>query len=205
VPKSVSYPLIPISTAIHALHPLANLVTLPLVVRRYFFKNLAKRRRRRRTLVQLRTFRALAFQPKASARFFFRLHRLMLRFSIYRLSRDLPILNPSLPVAYKFALSPIANDRLTVQLFSRFVVRRLAQRFNLFETVKVLQRFLANSSLRGYLLRCSGRFTKKQRASLYTFRKGAATVGTVGAPVHYYDATVRLKYGACCIKTWIYR
>ena len=129
----------------------------------------------------------------------------MLKFSTYRLVRDLPLLNSANALPYVVSFCSISPNRLTPQLYSRFTVRRLSQRFSLFETIRVLKKYLSNSSLRGYLLRCSGRFTKKQRASVFTFRKGAAPIATVGASVHYYDASVKLKYGACCIKIWIYR
>lgn len=135
--------------------------------------------------------------------FFFAANHYLLRFSTYKITRDIKsLLGFNVDSLVFVSLSP---HELTPQLFARFTTRRLSQRFSLFETIKVLRKYLHSCSLRGYLIKCSGRFTKKQRASIYTVRKGSAPNSTWSAPVQYYDSHVKLKYGACCIKVWTYR
>jgi ribosomal protein S3 len=109
--------------------------------------------------------------------------------------------NTNKPVIYTPTL--LGYQKLNPILYSRFVARRLKQRFNLFETMKVLKNYLKSDESNGYLFKCSGRFTKKQRASIYKFRNGSVPISTFSVPVHYAYDLVRLRYGTCCIKVWI--
>jgi hypothetical protein len=105
----------------------------------------------------------------------------------------------SYSIKYNF-LNP---RRFSINLFSRFLTRRLAQRFTLHESMKILRRFLRQTKPRGYLIKASGRFTKKQRASNYIYRFGQVTISTFSRPVQYNIENVRLKYGSCSIKFWL--
>jgi hypothetical protein len=89
---------------------------------------------------------------------------------------------------------------LVPHLYTRFLVRRLTQRFSLFESYRVLRPYLHDANLKGYLIRASGRFSKKQRASIYTFREGTIPISNFSARVIFHTENVTLKYGACTIK-----
>jgi len=143
-------------------------------------------------------------RAKYTKSLFFLSNRFVLKYSIYKILRDLPILNYANKL-FKISISPLKFNRITHFLYARFIINRLKQRFSLFESFKVLKRFLSVPTLRGYLIKCSGRFTKKQRASTYIFRKGSVPVGTFRAALDYHTEIVRLKYGTCCIKIWLHR
>ncbi len=55
------------------------------------------------------------------------------------------------------------------------------------------------------MLICSGRLTKRQRASRRIFRQEKIELHTFSANVTYSFATARLKYGMCGIKLYINR
>jgi ribosomal protein S3 len=50
---------------------------------------------------------------------------------------------------------------------------------------------------------CSGRFSKKQRASIFKYRDGSVPLATFQTSVQHAQDLVRLRYGTCCIKVWV--
>jgi len=122
----------------------------------------------------------------------------------YRFNKELPILN-NVAKCNPFTFIPklLSFGRFNAILYARFVARRLKQRFNLNETMNVLRTFLRSEYISGYLFVCSGRFSKKQRASTFKFRGGSVPISSFSVPVQHAQDLVRLRYGTCNIKVWI--
>lgn len=137
--------------------------------------------------------------------FFYSLNKRILSLLRYKMWRDLPHIINTGDAPINIEPRAMKHMYFTSQMYAKFVTRRLKQRFSLFDTFKVLRGFLRGPWLSGYLLRCSGRFSKKQRASTYVFRKGCVPISQFNTPVEYYSDLVRLRYGTCCIKVWLNR
>jgi len=54
----------------------------------------------------------------------------------------------------------------------------------------------------GFLVKCSGRFTKRQRASLVKYRIGGVARSTFNSIIDYTVLSIPLKYGVGTIKFW---
>jgi ribosomal protein S3 len=57
----------------------------------------------------------------------------------------------------------------------------------------------------GFKIKCSGRFSRKQRASSYWFSLGSVPLNSVTATIDYSMYTVPLANSAITIKVWIHR
>lgn len=96
-----------------------------------------------------------------------------------------------------------------VNIITRFIVLRLLHQFRVGEVIypilKELNKKKRINKILGIMLICSGRLTKRQRASKRIFRQEKIGLHTFSANVTYSFATARLKYGMCGIKLYINR
>lgn len=61
----------------------------------------------------------------------------------------------------------------------------------------IIQRDL---QLLGFRLKCSGRFSRKQRASSFSYTVGKVPLSTVTAFVDFSMDSISLRFGACGLK-----
>jgi ribosomal protein S3 len=57
--------------------------------------------------------------------------------------------------------------------------------------------------IRGVMIKCSGRFTRKQRATNKVFKLGLIGLSTIQLPLNYFFGTTALKFGAVGIKVYL--
>jgi hypothetical protein len=144
------------------------------------------------------------FKVRLSKHFFNVLNEPMLKYLDYYFSKEIPkILTDKSISNLTYVPKLLEYGNFNAILYARFVARRLKQRFNINETMKVLRNFLRSGYISGYLFVCSGRFSKKQRASIFKYRDGSVPLATFQTPVQHAQDLVRLRYGTCCIKVWV--
>lgn len=113
-------------------------------------------------------------------------------------------------------------NEISPQIISFFIRQKLMQRHNLFNVLKDLNKFIQNimytkpknfitfnpyvkNRIIGYKIACSGRFSRKQRAS-YEWKSanlGRVSLSTLNSFIDYSFNDVRLKYGLCGVKVWL--
>jgi ribosomal protein S3 len=59
--------------------------------------------------------------------------------------------------------------------------------------------------LLGYKFEFKGRFTRKQRAANLWYLRGANPLSSMDQNVEIGVRKMILKYGACCVKVWLYK
>lgn len=144
------------------------------------------------------------FKIRLSRYFFEVLNEPVLSYLNYHFSKEVPkILTDKSINTLIYVPKLLEYGNFNAILYARFVARRLKQRFNINETMKVLRNFLRSGHISGYLFVCSGRFSKKQRASVFKYRDGSVPLATFRTPVQHAQDLVRLRYGTCCIKVWV--
>lgn len=93
-------------------------------------------------------------------------------------------------------------------MISEFFYIRLKQYYTIWEVLKnvnFLFKFLMRQRrvVKGYRITCSGRFSRKQRAT-YSWRSfGSLSLSTMKSKLDYGYTTIALKYSSCTIKVWI--
>lgn len=108
------------------------------------------------------------------------------------------------PVKFTFSLIPL--EGLSAALVAKYIITKLEKKFTLGETIYPLLRLLSKiKDLQGFRIDCSGRFTRKQRASHLTFKGGATPFSTLESNFDYEEGFVVLKYGKCGLKVWLFR
>lgn len=92
-------------------------------------------------------------------------------------------------------------------LIAKFITFRLMYQFRLGEVIypllKELRRARLYSKIRGIMIICSGRLTRRQRASKKVYRQGKIGISTIKNNIIYAFDTVRLRYGVSGIKVYI--
>ncbi len=121
-------------------------------------------------------------------------------------------------LSYLKKLSPISFNKIFIlglskmnvnaNIISEFFFIRLTQYYTIWEILKNIN-FLFRTLMRkkrlvkGYKITCSGRFSRKQRAT-YTWKSfGSLAFSTVKSKLDYSYRTIALKYSSCTIKVWI--
>lgn len=101
-------------------------------------------------------------------------------------------------------------DCIKSSFISRFFARRLSFGFDLnrviFPIVLDLSELIESgqSSLKGFRISCSGRFTKTQMASYSWEKFGPVPLNNFNCSVDYALSQVCMKYGMCGIKVWLF-
>ena len=104
----------------------------------------------------------------------------------------------------------VTNYNFTAELLARYICIKLRQRFTLQQTIRPLIKYLskdilANKYLFGYRIQCTGRFTRRQRATYLIFKEGKVPLATIEAKIDYAADYVILKDGVGSIKVWLYQ
>ncbi len=100
----------------------------------------------------------------------------------------------------------VKKGRYNADIMVKFIVFRLAYYYKLWEVVKPMLKEISNfkrSRLRGAMIMCAGRFTRRQRASHKRWILNHAGLSTYKNRISYSFDTVRLKYGICGVKVWV--
>ena len=97
---------------------------------------------------------------------------------------------------------PLYKELLNAAFYAKFLMMKFMYRRHVVQIVKPIMKRLLNA-FSGYRIDCSGRFTRRQRASFYKFSKGSVPFNTFNAQVQYHQVSFPLKYGACSMKVWL--
>jgi len=103
----------------------------------------------------------------------------------------------------KFDMVPMYN----FQIFNINTVTRYMQRgFRYVSMFRVVRPMFSKLKKRfkGVRLECSGRFTRRQRATFLRFSYGSVPLGTFSKPISYNYFSIPLKYGVGTIKIWLH-
>lgn len=68
--------------------------------------------------------------------------------------------------------------------------------------LSLLYKPLCRYKLSGFLIKCSGRFSRRQIATSDSYRFGSVPFSTISQPIDYSFSTLRLRNGTCSIKIW---
>ena len=108
----------------------------------------------------------------------------------------------------KIFILGLSKMNVNANIISEFFFIRLTQYYTIWEILKNIN-FLFRTLMRkkrlvkGYKITCSGRFSRKQRAT-YTWKSfGSLAFSTVKSKLDYSYRTIALKYSSCTIKVWI--
>jgi hypothetical protein len=93
---------------------------------------------------------------------------------------------------------------LSASILSRYITRKLEYQYNLQEVVLPLMKGLEKRVV-GFVAKCSGRFTRVQRASQNVYQVGLAPRSTLSMRFDYGFRATRLKYGVCGVKVILCR
>lgn len=100
----------------------------------------------------------------------------------------------------------LSLNQVTPQIISLYIAKKLKQRHMLLKIVKPLFKNLdENPLILGYKISCSGRFTRKQRATYYWVKSGLIPFNKVSSVIDYSYRNKVLPFGACGIKVWLCR
>jgi hypothetical protein len=101
-------------------------------------------------------------------------------------------------------ISFLENFTITSYAITKYMVRKLRNRYTLNELIGYIKNVVAKN-VTGLRLKCSGRFTRRQRASVKRVFFGRVSLNTFGYGVDYHCLAVTLKYGVGGIKVWLSR
>lgn len=62
---------------------------------------------------------------------------------------------------------------------------------------------MRKGTVRGYKITCSGRFSRKQRATYSWKSFGSLGLSSMKSKLDYSYKTIALKYSSCTIKVWV--
>jgi hypothetical protein len=96
---------------------------------------------------------------------------------------------------------------ITPMIIGKIISKKLRARDSLLMSIKPFLNFVAGNGaiFSGITLVCSGRFTKRQRASYSFYKVGSVKFSNISKNILYSNTEVRLKYGMCNIKIWLHR
>jgi hypothetical protein len=98
----------------------------------------------------------------------------------------------------------LKDNNITSQLISYYVTQKLRKGHNLGKILKpVFKNLNENPLILGYKIGCSGRFSRKQRATYLWENAGNFPLNKLNAVIDYSYRQVTLKFGACGIKIWL--
>ena len=107
---------------------------------------------------------------------------------------------------YDISYVLLKDSQVTPSVISYYIVKKLKQRNMLFKVLKpIFKNLELNPMIAGYKVSCSGRFTRKQRATYYWTNKGLVSFNKFNAVVDYSYRQVSLQFGVCGVKVWLCR
>jgi ribosomal protein S3 len=108
----------------------------------------------------------------------------------------------------KMFIIGLSKMNVNANIISEFFFIRLTQYYTIWEVLRNIN-FLFKSLMKkkrlvkGYKITCSGRFSRKQRATYSWKAFGSLAFSTVKSRLDYSYKTIALKYSACTIKVWV--
>lgn len=102
----------------------------------------------------------------------------------------------------------LSKMNVNANIISEFFFIRLTQYYTIWEVLRNIN-FLFKSLMKGkklvkgYKITCSGRFSRKQRATYSWKAFGSLAFSTVKSKLDYSYKTIALKYSSCTIKVWV--
>lgn len=102
------------------------------------------------------------------------------------------------------------NKNVTSAFISRFLSRKLAQKYRWAELMSSLRKELnymtdTEKFLYGYKIQFHGRFTRRSRSEAVTTGYGRVSTSTISAPIDYATSSLTLRNGSGSVKVWLYR
>ena len=102
------------------------------------------------------------------------------------------------------------NKNVTSNFISRFLARKLAQRYRWNELMAPLRKELnymtdTEKFLYGYKIQFHGRFTRRSRSESVSTGYGRVSTSTVSANIDYASSSLTLRNGSGSVKVWLYR
>jgi len=114
------------------------------------------------------------------------------------------VLNESL-ISPQFNYRYLTRFTNSITIIRRYVYRHLKFHYTInrifFPFIKGLREFIKPS---GFLAKCCGRFTRRQRATLRCYQLGNIPKNTISSPIEYTVISVPLKYGVGTVKLWLH-
>jgi hypothetical protein len=104
-----------------------------------------------------------------------------------------------------FNIYPNSLLTLSGDLFLLYVKWKLARKFTLNQVVWPFVRHLRNVNfwfIKGFFLKGSGRFTRRQRAVVQKYSYGQIKFSTYNVRLFYYYIFIVTRYGKCGLKLW---
>jgi len=113
-----------------------------------------------------------------------------------RFQRAYPELN------FNVNIFPIKARMVNAEFLGRFFLMKFLYRR---ELVKVINPIVKRLTRRfsGMRVDCSGRFTRRQRASFTRITRGRVSLNSLNSRVDYTQVSLPLKFGVCSIKLWL--
>jgi ribosomal protein S3 len=108
----------------------------------------------------------------------------------------------------KIFIIGLSKMNVNANIISEFFFIRLTQYYTIWEVLRNIN-FLFKSLMKGkrlvkgYKITCSGRFSRKQRATYSWKAFGSLAFSTVKSKLDYSYKTIALKYSSCTIKVWV--
>jgi ribosomal protein S3 len=102
----------------------------------------------------------------------------------------------------------LSKMNVNANIISEFFFIRLKQYYTIWEVLKninYLFKILMRKKkiVKGYKITCSGRFSRKQRATYSWKSFGSLALSTMKSKLDYSYRTIALKYSSCTIKVWV--
>ncbi len=102
------------------------------------------------------------------------------------------------------------NKNVTSSFISRFLARKLAQKYKWTELMAPLRKELnymtdTEKFLYGYKIQFHGRFTRRSRSESVSTGYGRVSTSTIDANIDYAMSSLTLRNGAGSVKVWLYR
>lgn len=129
---------------------------------------------------------------------FLRSRRSLYMFFRQKLQRDLYFIFVQ-KLAVEVKVSFLENSMATASSMTKYMVRKLRYRYTLNELIGYLRNIIS-IQVKGLQVKCSGRFTRRQRASIKKVSFGRISLNTLGYAIDYNYKSVALKYGVGGIK-----
>lgn len=106
---------------------------------------------------------------------------------------------------YIWRLGIFPEGGMTANTIARYIIASLRNRFTMAGTVyRMIKGIKRNHFARGIMVHCSGRFSRRQRATFKKFKSGILRISSFSKNTDYGTAYYSQKFGACGVKVWFY-
>jgi small subunit ribosomal protein S3 len=103
-------------------------------------------------------------------------------------------------------INGIGSSWVTGNVLAEYIAIKMKQGYGVEEVLGELRKNLGeNENIKGYRVECSGRYSRRQRASRRVLREGRVPLNSLSAEIEYGCSKVILKYGVCGIKVWLHK